>query len=142
VNDYIDFPIADILHPSGNVATTPLPTINEEENDMEIDNDMELSLLSIAAMSEFNAIQDPHLDILTQDEVALVNEQAASATLDKDFAKALQQDFKEFMLQNAPLAAMTPSGDVAPHGLSALYLRMLMIMTCPLMHLMILIRMN
>jgi hypothetical protein len=67
VNHYIDLPIADILHPSGNVSTTPLPTINEEENNMEIDDDMERSSLSIATMSESNAIQDPRLDILTQD---------------------------------------------------------------------------
>ncbi len=67
MNHYIDLPIADILHLRGNVSTTPLPTINEEENNMEIDDDMERSSLSITAMSESNAIQDPHLDILTQD---------------------------------------------------------------------------
>ncbi len=65
VNDYVDLPIANIHHPSGNVATTPLPTINEEENDMEIDDNAEWSSPLITALSESNAIQDLCLNILT-----------------------------------------------------------------------------
>jgi hypothetical protein len=65
VNDYVDLPIANIHHPSGNVAITPLPTINEEENDMEIDDNAEWSSPLITALSESNAIQDLCLNILT-----------------------------------------------------------------------------
>jgi hypothetical protein len=64
--------------------------------------------------SETNVHNDSCLHHLTQDEVALVNEQAALDPNDKDLSDAFQQDLEEFMLCNSPLAAMTPPVDVAP----------------------------
>jgi hypothetical protein len=117
VNDYIDFPFADILHLSGHVAPTPLLTIMED-----VERLKSMSLLaspsdsidgSIHHDSETNVDNDPLLHHLTQNEVALVNEQAASDPNEKDLSDAFQQDFEELMLHSSPLAATTPPVDVA-----------------------------
>jgi hypothetical protein len=71
---------------------------------------------SIHHDSETNVDNDPCLHHLTQDEVALVNDQAASDPNEKDLSNAFQQDFEELLLHNSPLAAMTPPVDVAPDG--------------------------
>jgi hypothetical protein len=63
---------------------------------------------SIHHDSETNVGNDTCFHHLTQDEVALVNEQAASDPNEKDLSNAFQQDL--LMLCNSPLAAMTPPG--------------------------------
>jgi hypothetical protein len=63
-----------------------------------------LMVQSILLDSETNVNNDPHLHHLTQDQVALVNEQAALDPNKKDLSDASQQDFEEFMaaLQFSP----------------------------------------
>jgi hypothetical protein len=68
VNEYIDLPVANILHPSGHVVPTPLLTIMEDVETLK-----SMSLASPAASvdgsihhdSETNVDNDPHLHHLS-----------------------------------------------------------------------------
>jgi hypothetical protein len=74
---------------------------------------------SIDHDSETNVENVPHLHYLTQDKIALVSKQATLDPKKKDLSNAFQQEFEEFMLCNAPFAAMTPplcTVDIAPDG--------------------------